>query len=117
MGLRNETSRGKDTPSGHWEIAGTPVDFDWGYFPETIPAFPAALTEALIAEASSRESSATATPPAPRSSKTSARSIRTGKPICYTSADSVFQIAAHEQVFGLERLYEVAASPGDCAIP
>ncbi len=45
-----ETSRGKDTPSGHWELAGTPVDFDWGYFPETIPAFPAALTEALIAE-------------------------------------------------------------------
>ena len=44
-----ETSRGKDTPSGHWELAGTPVDFDWGYFPETIPAFPAALTEALIA--------------------------------------------------------------------
>ena len=45
-----ETSRGKDTPSGHWELAGTPVDFDWGYFPETISAFPAALTEALIAE-------------------------------------------------------------------
>ena len=45
-----ETSRGKDTPSGHWELAGTPADFDWGYFPQTIPAFPAALTEALIAE-------------------------------------------------------------------
>ena len=45
-----ETSRGKDTPSGHWEIAGTPVDFDWGYFPETIPAFPEALTAALIKE-------------------------------------------------------------------
>ena len=34
-----ETSRGKDTPSGHWEIAGTPVDFDWGYFPQTFPPF------------------------------------------------------------------------------
>ena len=45
-----ETSRGKDTPSGHWELVGTPVDFDWGYFPETIPALPAALTEALIAK-------------------------------------------------------------------
>ena len=52
-----ETSRGKDTPSGHWELAGTPVDFDWGYFPETIPAFPEALTSALIAEAqASRDS-------------------------------------------------------------
>ena len=46
-----ETSNGKDTPSGHWEIAGTPVAFDWGYFPPTIPTFPASLTAALIAEA------------------------------------------------------------------
>src|SRR6516225_5014487 len=45
-----ETSRGKDTPSGHWELAGTPVDFDWGYFPETTPAFPKALTDAMIME-------------------------------------------------------------------
>ena len=35
-----EVSKGKDTPSGHWEIAGVPVPFDWGYFPETIPTFP-----------------------------------------------------------------------------
>ena len=46
-----ETSNGKDTPSGHWEIAGTPVAFDWGYFPVTIPTFPASLTAAFIAEA------------------------------------------------------------------
>ena len=45
-----ETSRGKDTPSGHWEIAGVPVDFDWGYFPAAEPCFPSALTEALIRE-------------------------------------------------------------------
>src|ERR1700693_1419243 len=45
-----ETSRGKDTPSGHWELAGTPVDFNCGYFPETIPAFPPALTAALTVE-------------------------------------------------------------------
>src|SRR5918994_222042 len=44
-----ETSRGKDTPSGHWEIAGVPVTFDWGYFPSTIPTFPEELTTALIA--------------------------------------------------------------------
>src|SRR5688572_13554300 len=46
-----ETARGKDTPSGHWEIAGAPLAFDWGYFPHTIPCFPQALTDALIAEA------------------------------------------------------------------
>ena len=44
-----ETSQGKDTPSGHWEIAGAPADFAWGYFPDTQPSFPADLTQALAA--------------------------------------------------------------------
>ena len=39
-----ELSKGKDTPSGHWEIAGLLVPFDWGYFPRTVPCFPDALT-------------------------------------------------------------------------
>src|SRR5688572_33324262 len=47
----SEVSKGKDTQSGHWELAGLPVPFAWGYFPETIPALPAELTEALIREA------------------------------------------------------------------
>lgn len=101
-----ETSKGKDTPSGHWEIAGVPVTFDWGYFPRTIPTFPADLTEALIREgnlpgilgdchASGTEIIAAL----------GEEHVRTGKPIVYTSADSVLQIAAHEEAFGLERLY------------
>src|ERR1700683_2861254 len=103
-----ETSRGKDTPSGHWELAGTPVDFDWGYFPETVPAFPWALTEALIAEGklagilANRHASGTAV-----IEDYGEEHLRTLKPICYTSADSVLQIAAHEQAFGLERLYDL----------
>ena len=103
-----ETSNGKDTPSGHWEIAGTPVAFDWGYFPLTIPTFPASLTAALIAEAKlpgilgDCHASGTAI-----IAELGEAHMRTGKPICYTSIDSVFQIAAHEQTFGLERLYEV----------
>jgi phosphopentomutase len=103
-----ETSRGKDTPSGHWEIAGTPVDFDWGYFPETIPTFPEALTAALIKEGklpgilANRHASGTTI-----IEEFGEESLRTGKPICYTSADSVLQIAAHEEAFGLERLYEL----------
>jgi len=103
-----ETSRGKDTPSGHWEIAGTPVDFAWGYFPETIPAFPASLTASLIAEAglpgilADRHASGTGV-----IDELGEEHLRTLKPICYTSADSVFQIAAHEEAFGLERLYEL----------
>ena len=103
-----ETSRGKDTPSGHWEIAGTPVDFDWGYFPETIPAFPESLTGALIAEGKlpgilgNRHASGTAI-----IEELGEEHLRTLKPICYTSANSVLQIAAHEQSFGLERLYHL----------
>src|SRR3990167_10566497 len=46
-----ETSRGKDTPSGHWEMAGLPVLYDWGYFPNTIPCFPNELITALIEQA------------------------------------------------------------------
>ncbi len=102
-----ETSRGKDTPSGHWEIAGRPVPFAWGYFPDTRPAFPPELTQAIIAEAGlpgilgDRHASGVAI-----IEELGGEHLRTGKPICYTSVDSVFQIAAHEEAFGLERLYD-----------
>lgn len=107
-GFANEVSKGKDTQSGHWELAGLPVPFRWGYFPETIPALPPALTEALIAEAKlpgiigNKHASGTGIV-----EELGEEHVRTGKPICYTSADSVLQIAAHETHFGLERLYEV----------
>ncbi len=108
FGVGREVSRGKDTPSGHWEIAGVPVPFEWGYFPRTEPAFPAELTDALIRDAGlpgilgNRHASGTTI-----IEELGEEHIRTGKPICYTSADSVFQIAAHEAHFGLDRLYEV----------
>lgn len=107
-GAAVESSRGKDTPSGHWELAGVPVTFDWGYFPRTEPAFPAELTAALVAEAGLPgilgDCHASGTEIVDRLGP---EHIRTGKPICYTSADSVFQIAAHEEAFGLDRLYAV----------
>ncbi len=103
-----ETSLGKDTPSGHWEIAGTPVRFQWGYFPPTIPAFPSTLTKALIEEARLPgilgDSRASGTDVIDEFGE---EHLRTLKPICYTSADSVLQIAAHEEAFGLEQLYEL----------
>lgn len=103
-----ETSKGKDTPSGHWEIAGVPVTFDWGYFPNTVPAFPERLTAALIERANlpgilgNKHASGTTI-----IEEFAVEHLKTGKPICYTSVDSVLQIAAHEETFGLERLYEV----------
>ncbi len=107
-GCAAELSRGKDTPSGHWEMMGLPVEYDWGYFPRTIPTFPAALTDALVARAGlpgilgNCHASGTEI-----IEKLGAEHIATGKAICYTSANSVFQIAAHETHFGLARLYEV----------
>ena len=107
-GYASEVSKGKDTQSGHWELAGLPVPFAWGYFPDTIPAFPPDLTDALIREADlpgilgNRHASGTDV-----IEELGEEHIRTSKPICYTSADSVFQICAHEEHFGLERLYDV----------
>jgi phosphopentomutase len=104
----SEISVGKDTQTGHWELAGVPVPFAWGYFPDTQPAFPPALVEALIREA--KLPGILADKHAPGTDvieEYGEEHIRTGKPICYTSVDSVMQIAAHEEHFGLERLYEV----------
>jgi len=101
-----ETSAGRDTPSGHWEIAGAPADFAWGYFPKTVPCFPPALSEAIIREGrlpgllGNHHASGTAIV-----QELGAEHVATGKPIAYTSVDSVIQIAAHESAFGLERLY------------
>jgi phosphopentomutase len=107
-GCAAEVSEGKDTPSGHWEIAGVPVPFDWGYFPEAIPCFPQELVAAFVRETGlpgilgNRHASGTDI-----LAELGEEHIRTGKPICYTSADSVFQVAAHETHFGLDRLYRI----------
>ncbi len=107
-GAAQEVSDGKDTPSGHWEIAGVPVPFEWGYFPDTVPAFPPDLTEAIIREGGLpgilANCHASGTEVIERFGE---EHIRTGKPICYTSVDSVLQIAAHEEHFGLQRLYDL----------
>jgi len=107
-GVGREVSKGKDTPSGHWEIAGVPVPFDWGYFPLTEPTFPPDLIAQLIEKSGipgilgNKHASGTTI-----IAELGEESIRTGKPICYTSIDSVFQIAAHETHFGLDRLYKL----------
>lgn len=103
-----EISQGKDTPSGHWEIAGCPVPFKWGYFTGLTDSFPPDLVARIVREGAlpgilgNKHASGTAI-----IDELADEHIRTGKPICYTSVDSVLQIAAHEQHFGLERLYEL----------
>jgi phosphopentomutase len=117
-GYAVERSNGKDTPSGHWEIAGAPVTFDWGYLPHTVPAVPKTLTDALIARC--------ALPGLLGNKHASGTEIivelgeehrTSGKPIIYTSADSVIQIAAHEESFGLERLLEVCRVARELSLP
>ncbi len=117
-GYAVEQSRDKDTPSGHWEMAGVPVPFAWTTFDKTIPCFP----ESLIAEflqgtglkgilgnchASGTEII----------QRLGAQHIESGMPICYTSADSVFQIAAHEKHFGLQELYRICQIAKDLTEP
>lgn len=110
-GAATEVSRGKDTPSGHWELAGVPVPWDWTYFPDTQPAFP----EALVAEVCRLAGTAGIlgnchASGIPIIERHGAEHLRSGWPICYTSADSVFQIAAHEESFGLDRLIALCAA-------
>ena len=103
-----EISSGKDTPSGHWEIAGVPVLFDWGYFPKLTDTFPQELLERIVEKAKipgylgNCHSSGTVI-----LDELGEEHMRTGKPIFYTSVDSVFQIACHEETFGVEKLYEL----------
>jgi phosphopentomutase len=107
-GYACEVSSGKDTPSGHWEIAGAPLVGSFGYFPRRIPAFSSAFLADIIREAripgaiGQRHSAGVAI-----LEELGAEHLRTGCPIFYTSADSVIQIAAHEETFGLGRLYDL----------
>ena len=104
-GKMKEVSKGKDSTTGHWEIGGLYVDTDFSYFPNGFPKEiinkfleltgckgvlgnkPASGTE-IIKELGDKH-------------------VETGYPIVYTSADSVFQIAAHEEVIPLKRQYEI----------
>ena len=107
-GAATEISRGKDTPSGHWELAGLPVPWEWHYFPDVSKSFPPALVAQLAAFAGTDEILGNCHAPGTAIiEEFGAQHIKTGFPICYTSADSVLQIAAHEESFGLQRLLDL----------
>jgi phosphopentomutase len=117
-GHATEISRGKDTITGHWEIAGVPLARDWGYFPHTVPAFPQDFIDTLVSRCklpgllAMKHASGTGV-----IEDYGEEHIATGKPIIYTSADSVAQIAAHEEHFGLQRLYDVCKTARELANP
>lgn len=105
FGKMAEKSEGKDTTTGHWEIAGLVTKQAFATFPH---GFPSALVKAFIKEADipgvlgNIADSGTAI-----IERLGEEHMRSRHPILYTSADSVFQVAAHEEAFGLKRLYEI----------
>ncbi len=104
-GKCQELSQGKDTTSGHWEMAGLITHHPFATFPDGFPA--EAIKEWLEATGlpgvlGNRAASGTEI-----IDELGEEHLRSGKPILYTSADSVWQVAAHETHFGLDRLYKI----------
>lgn len=111
-------TKGKDTTSGHWEMTCAPPAFDFGYFPVEAPSIPAAITDAMVQRGglsgilgNCHASGTTIIAELGR------EHVATGKPIVYTSGDSVVQIAAHEDHFGVERLYDLCRITRDIVDP
>lgn len=104
-GKMAEVSKGKDSTTGHWELAGIHVDFDFTYYPD---GFPEHITKAFLEKNNLKgflgNKAASGTEIIKELGE---EHVKTGFPIIYTSADSVFQIAAHEEVIPLNELYRI----------
>ncbi|MCH7515678.1 MAG: phosphopentomutase [Bacteroidetes bacterium] len=105
FGKMIEISNGKDSITGHWEIAGLYVDIDFSYFPN---GFPEEVLNEFLAKSKCKgflgNKAASGTEII---NELAEDHLNTGFPIVYTSADSVFQIAAHQNIIPLDRLYEI----------
>ncbi|MDX1932317.1 MAG: phosphopentomutase [Capsulimonadales bacterium] len=104
-----EVSRGKDTVTGHWEMMGVRTDVAFPTYPNGFPADVLTAFEAIIGTKTLGNRPASGTEILRELGE---EHCRTGFPIVYTSADSVFQVAAHETpaIFGLDRLYDACAA-------
>ncbi len=102
-GKMQERSAGKDTTTGHWEIAGTIVDVAFSVFAK----FPYELVRAIEGDAGVRFIGNYACSGTTVLEQLGDEHVATGNPILYTSADSVLQIAAHEEVIPVKKLYEI----------
>ena len=107
FGKMAELSEGKDSTTGHWELAGLHVKTDFSYFPD---GFDPEIINRFLKETGckgilgNKPTSGTVI-----IDELGEEHVRTGFPIVYTSADSVFQIAAHEEVIPLKQLYEICS--------
>ena len=107
FGKMKEISKGKDSTTGHWEISGLFVDTDFSYFPD---GFTKKIMDDFLDKTGCKgylgNKAASGTEIIKELGE---EHVKTGFPIVYTSADSVFQIAAHEEVIPLERQYEICS--------
>lgn len=104
-GVMREVSKGKDTTTGHWEMAGLELTDGFSVFPGKNPSFPAGLIRAFEAETGRKVIGNKAASGTAIIEELGPRQMETGSWIVYTSADSVFQIAAHEKIIPLKELY------------
>lgn len=105
--VMEEASPGKDTTTGHWELAGLVLERAFPVFPPTYPSFPRELTDRLTAMTGFEFLGNVAASGTQIIEELGEEHLRTKKPIIYTSGDSVFQIAAHDQVLPLNELYQL----------
>lgn len=103
-GRMRERSSGKDTTTGHWEIAGIIQHTPFATFPQ---GFPPEIIERFTALTGLEPLGNVAASGTEILRRLGEEHLRTARPIVYTSADSVFQVAAHEDVISVERLYEI----------
>jgi len=109
FGAMRERSPGKDTTTGHWEMAGIVLEKAFPVFPGDFPSFPPELVEAFVAETGvpgilgNKAASGTAI-----IEELGEEHLKSRKPICYTSADSVFQIAAHNDIYPVPELFKLS---------
>ena len=106
FGAMRERSQGKDTTTGHWEMAGLLMKKGFRLFPQVAPSFPATLIQEFEQRTGRRVIGNKAASGIAIINELGAEQIRSGSWIVYTSGDSVFQIAAHENIIPLAELYE-----------
>ena len=105
FGVMREVSPGKDTTTGHWELSGIQLKTPFPVFPPEYPSFPQPLLDRLTRATGYEFLGNKAASGTVIIEELGAEHLATGKPIAYTSGDSVFQIAAHEEVLPLDKLY------------
>ncbi len=108
-GAMQEMSCGKDTTTGHWEMAGLFLEKGFTVFPKGPPAFPRKLVDRFESRTGLKILGNKAASGTEIIEELGQEHIRTGNPIVYTSADSVFQVAAHKEIIPLEQLYDICS--------